>query len=733
MHAYFTYIRMSLLLTMREKSVIFFNYLFPLIFFYVFAFAFSAERGGTINMVFAMILVIGTLGNGLFGGGIRMVVEREANILRRFKVAPMSPLPILVASLVVVLITYLPSILLTFLIAKFQFGMHTPANWPALTVLVVVAVVAFRAIGLIIASVANSMGESTILTQLLYFPMMFLSGSTFPVQVFPKWLQKVTEFIPATHLNKGVQGMLVQNETLAQNGRALVALLLTTAVALFVAYRLFRWEKDEKLKPASKLWVLAALAPFFLVGAWELRSDESRVRQVQIDRKFAQSRTRLYRNARLIIGDGRVIERGGLLVRDGRIAAVYEGDAPDAKSVNADSVEAAGKTIIPGLIDAHVHLGAPGGMYANPQDYMKPGASERELAAYLYSGVTTVRSTGDWLDQSLALKRKLASNQYTGAELITSGPLFTAEGGHPTQMLKFFPSNMREQGKAQFVRIPRTADEARQMVRALKEKGVDLIKGVLESGEPGHALARLDVALLMAAGEEARRLGLPLAVHTGRAIDVEDALRAGVRSVEHGSMVEALPDELLKRLAAQGVYYNPTLSVIDGVEQFRTGKLNNLDFPLVQQVAPPGLIAGTKANLASSGFEQMRQGLEHSRAKLEVSLDNLRRAHLAGVPLVTGTDSGNMPLIHGPAIHRELQLWVKAGIPTAVALQAATGNAAKLLGISARTGTLEKGKEATLLVLDANPLAEIAATERISTILFKGERIGRGDLLSQEP
>jgi imidazolonepropionase-like amidohydrolase len=128
----------------------------------------------------------------------------------------------------------------------------------------------------------------------------------------------------------------------------------------------------------------------------------------------------------------------------------------------------------------------------------------------------------------------------------------------------------------------------------------------------------------------------------------------------------------------------------------------------------------------------MRSSISMSKTSLAVSLANLRRAHELGVPLVAGTDAGNMPLIHGPAVHRELQLWVKAGIPAGAALVAATGNAARLLGIGRRTGTIEKGKEATLLVLDANPLEEIAATERISTILLRGERIIRPDLLTQE-
>lgn len=732
MAAYLAYIKTNLRLTAREKSAFFFTFIFPLIFFFVFAFAFRADRGGAINMVFAMIVVIGTLGNGLFGGGIRMVVEREANILRRFKVAPISPLPILVSSMAVGLITYLPSIFVTFLIAKYQFGMKTPAEWPSLVVLLVAGIVAFRAIGLIIASVANNMAEAQVLTQLIYFPMMFLSGSSFPISVFPKWLAKVAEFIPATHLNKGVQGIIIQNETLGANVKALTALLVTTVVALFACYKLFRWEKDERVKPSSKLWVLAAIAPFFLIGAWELRSEEGRQRQSLIDRKMASSRTRLIKNARIVVGNGRVIERGSVLVRDGRIAEIFEGDAPDAKALSADELEAAGKTVIPGLIDAHVHLGAPGGVYTDPKEYGKAGSEERELAAYLYAGVTAVRSTGDWLENSLALRAKVMANRFHGADLVTAGPLFTAEKGHPTQLVDFFPAPMRAQGRAQFIRVPKSADEARRMVRELKAAGVDLVKGVLDGGEPGYAFERMNVELLMAAADEARRLGLPVAVHTGRAADVADALRVGATSIEHGSMSEALPDEVLKALAAKGVYYDPTLSVVEGVETNREGKLTLLELPLVQQVAPPALLKQTKAAWASPEMEKMRAGLRFSQVSLAVAKENLRRAHEAGVPLVAGTDAGNMPLIHGPSVHRELQLWVKAGVPAGAALVAATGNAARLLGIAGRTGTIEKGKEATMLVLDANPLEEIAATERISTILFKGERLVRADLLTQE-
>lgn len=732
MAPYLAYIRMTLRLTLREKSVLFFNYVFPLIFFFVFSTAFQAERGGVINMVFAMILVIGVLGNGLFGGGIRMVIERDQNILRRFKVAPISPAPILVASLVVGLVSYLPSVLLTFLIAKFYYGMATPQHWPALVLFTIIAIVAFRSIGLIIASVANSMAESQILTQLLYFPMMFLSGSTFPIAAFPNWLQTLTQFIPATHINTGVQGILIRNESFRENSFAAAALLLTTLVAFFICLKLFRWEKEEKLKNSAKLWVAAALLPFVAIGVYQTQAKTNLERQTQIDRQLSRSRTRLIRDARLVLGDGRVIERGGLLIRNGKIEQVFEGASPDPKTLKADPVEGAGKTILPGLIDAHIHIGAPGGFYDNPQDYAKPKQGERALAAYLYSGVTAVRSTGDWLDSALALRKKIDQLQHTGADFATCGPIFTVEGGHPTELLKNFPAAMQASGRAQFLRLPKTPDEARRMVRELKQAGVDCIKGVFDAGQPGYTFNRATPDLLTAMAAEARAQGLPVAIHTGSAQDVIDAVAAGASSIEHGSMSERISDEVFTRMARADIAYDPTLSVLEGMTGFATGRTELLEFSLVQQAVPAPLLAATRKLMQAAANKSVREGLGSYRMDMKIAGDNLRRAHAAGVRLVTGTDAGNPLVFHGPAVHREMKLWVEAGLPPGAALQAATGNAARLLGIAGRTGTLTVGKEATLLLVDGNPLTDITATERITLILLKGERIIRQDLFTQE-
>jgi imidazolonepropionase-like amidohydrolase len=148
-------------------------------------------------------------------------------------------------------------------------------------------------------------------------------------------------------------------------------------------------------------------------------------------------------------------------------------------------------------------------------------------------------------------------------------------------------------------------------------------------------------------------------------------------------------------------------------------------------VAPARILKGTR-DFVSSG-----KGVDAARAEIfqrgsDQARANLLRAWKAGVPLVMGSDSGNPLVFHGPSLHHELQLWVQAGIPVTVALQAATFNAAKLLGAAGRIGEIRKGMDADLLLVDGNPLQDIAATERISLVVLKGERIRRSALFEKK-
>jgi imidazolonepropionase-like amidohydrolase len=261
---------------------------------------------------------------------------------------------------------------------------------------------------------------------------------------------------------------------------------------------------------------------------------------------------------------------------------------------------------------------------------------------------------------------------------------------------------------------------------------VDAIKAVMEAGAGGVLFNRMDPQILNAIGAAARADGLPLLVHTGDAHDVEDALRAGASGIEHGSFQQSIPDADFAEMAKNGVTYDPTLSVAEGLQSFTAGRLDPLNRSLVQQVLPAKLLSLTRSMIDSPEAVKIRQSMGRYPVDMRIARDNLLRAWKAGVTLVTGSDAGNMLVFHGPTVQRELELWVEAGIPIKVALQAATLNGAKSLRAEGRIGSIEKGKEASLLVVDGNPLEDVKATEAISFVIFKGERINRTELFNQE-
>jgi imidazolonepropionase-like amidohydrolase/ABC-type transport system involved in cytochrome c biogenesis permease component len=731
MKAFLAFLTIDLKLARRNRAVLFFNYLFPLMFFFAFGFAFG-RYGSGILLVVTMVTTIGILGTGFFGAGMRAVQEREENILRRYKVTPITPLPLLCASIAMGVILYIPTVGLMLFLAHNIFGMAYPANWISLLVFVCLGVAAFRAFGLIIAAVVNSSQEGNILIQIIYMPMLFLSGASFPLAFMPDWLKLVTQFIPATYLVTGMSGILQRGESIAQNSKSVLVLIITTLVALFIATKLFRWEKEETLKPSAKLWVLVVLLPFFLLGGYQAWSRQELTKAKVLDRERARTHNWLIQNARIFVGDGKVIESGAVFIRNGKIEKVYEGNSPDAKSLNAEAIDGAGKTILPGLIDVHVHLGASGGF---PEDFAKydPAAStERALESYLYCGVTAVRSAGDRLDYMLKLRGKFGTGEKLGTELFFCGPLFTAEGGHGTEYAKFMPETMRASFQAEFVRTPKTVEEARQQVDELSAKHVDAIKGVLEAGAPGRSFNRMDLKILSAVLEEAHSRKLPVAIHTGKSADVIDAVALGADSVEHGSFADEISDATLAEMKSKGISYDPTLSVVEGFTNFGKGDTALLKRSLVQQVTPKDLLTGTEKAAASEQFKDLREGLSRYPMSMEIGGKNLLKAWHAGVLLVTGSDAGNFLVLHGPTVQHEIELWVAAGIPADVALQAATSNAAKLLRADSRIGTIETGKEATLLIVDGNPVQDVRALSAVSAVFLKGERVRRTELFEQK-
>jgi imidazolonepropionase-like amidohydrolase/ABC-type multidrug transport system permease subunit len=599
MRAYLALFRINMRLTLRDRGVLFFNYLFPLIFFFAFSELFKGGSGQGAAYFVSTVLTMGILGNGLWGAGMRSVQDREQNILRRFKVAPISPLPILVASMLSGWLLYIPMLFVLIGLAHWRYAMPFPQNWMSLFLATTVGVCAFRAIGSILAAVTNTMQEATIAIQLLYMPMLFLSGATIPSAMLPDWAQTVGQFLPASHLVKAFQSIFFRNETLAQNLPATGALILTVVVGMFLAVQLFRWEKEEKIAARKKIAVLAVMGPFAIMGCYQSYTKDHLGENEALFRQLQRSEAFLIRNARIWTGD-RVIENGAVLVSGGKIAEIYEGAAPDPEKLKAETVEGAGKTLLPGLIDVHVHLGASGGISTDAADYAADKVLPHSAAALLYSGVTSARSVGDALDASLKLRSDIRKGATLGTQIFTCGPMFTAEGGHGTEYTQSLPPAIKDSVQAQLVRTPKTPEAARKQVRELQARGIDCVKTILEAGwGEGMLFDRMDLLIGRAVSDEARAQKLPVATHTGDARDVADAIEIGAASVEHGSWRDEIPDALLEKMAAQGVYLDPTLAVGEAYFQYFGGRVEALSSSLVQQVVQARTLKGTRDFIAS--------------------------------------------------------------------------------------------------------------------------------------
>jgi imidazolonepropionase-like amidohydrolase len=388
-----------------------------------------------------------------------------------------------------------------------------------------------------------------------------------------------------------------------------------------------------------------------------------------------------------------------------------------------------GRWITPGLIDTHVHFAQTGWADGRPDaiDVRERFPYERVEAelrahpepffrAFLCSGVTAVFDVGGY-PWSWDLRGR-AETDTLAPHVVASGPLLST--------IDFWLNLPAER---QFVYL---ADEqaAREGVRFLAAHGTDAVKVwfIVTPARPFEELA----AVVLAAGDEAHKVGLPLIVHATGLAEAKVSLRAGARLLVHG--VEDLPvdDEFLSLAKANGTFYCPTLLVSAGyVRMFQAAHARTA--PTLDD--PNGCVdAATRAKLASTA-ELPLEGLnERARTpegvaaraewlaqRAETAAANLRRVAAAGIPVVMGTDAGNPLTLHGPSVYAELEAMQGAGLSAAQVLVAATRYAARALGRGDRLGTLEAGKAADLLVLGANPGADAVSFRRLELVVRGGE------------
>jgi len=699
MRAYLELVKIDLRLALRDKSVLFFSYLFPLIFFFAFAELFDARKGGSISYVVSMVLLMGILGNGLFGAGMRTVHDRENHILRRFKVAPITSTPLLVASLVTGWVLYVPAVLIIIGLSVSVYGMAIPSRPFSFMVILTCGLLAFRALGLILAAVANSMQEVNILVQIFYTPMLFLSGALFPITVLPGWVQLVSQYLPATYLVSGLQGVFLKNESVVQHAVPVLALFTTILLGTFISAKLFRWEKEEKVPARSKAWVLAALAPFLLLGTVQFFSQDQIERSRILYRELQRKENLLIQDARIFVGDGEVIERGSVLIEDGRIKEVVRG-ADTAIPSDVTVVAASGKTLLPGLIDTFSLPGETAGVDAALDEKGKEKL-QNALATQLYCGVTAVRGVDLPLEVQNEVKSEITEGAVLGAELITCGPAGT-KGGFSEG------SSFMGQTAAQ----PRDADSLIfQIPRQPRKPYLGMMQVLASRG---------------------RTSGISLIGVLESAAGLRAALEIGLQQVVYPFPEQPFEEEGLAQAATSNVLLSISLAWPEAVLALSHRDPSLLDRSLVQQVASAETIEQLSEKLKAGTLMTDMP----SEKEAEMAFENARKALLsaygAGVALIPGSQSGRPLLLHGPSLHHELQAWTEAGIPAGDVLRAATGVAADAVGAGDRIGRIKPGYEATVLLVDGDPTSDVAALERISTVIFKGERINRSSLLKPQ-
>lgn len=384
-------------------------------------------------------------------------------------------------------------------------------------------------------------------------------------------------------------------------------------------------------------------------------------------------------------GDLRPVDEATVLIRDGRIEAVGPGSEVEVPP-GAETVDLGGTTLLPGLIDLHVHLGTPelelgedfgistlaGAVF----DAMRHAPGPRR--AMLEHGVTTFRSLGDDAAWILEVRELVADGDLEGPRVVAAGPVFTSRGGHPVATIH---GGDVQEG---VVEVPTTPEAARARVDALAGDGVDLIKVVHDRGDPAHrSLEPIATEVLEAIVDRAHAHDLQVVAHWGTAEDLGELLAAGVDGLEHlepRGVVGGWPDGHLEAIVERGLPLGPTLAVIE---------------PVIAAERPE-VWAQVQARLAV--------------------------LHEAGAPIVASSDAPMNGLGFGSGLHRELELLVDAGLSPTAALRAATVVAADVLGHEA-IGVIEPGRAADLLAVRGDPTVDITAVRDVAAVWRDGRLV----------
>jgi imidazolonepropionase-like amidohydrolase len=422
----------------------------------------------------------------------------------------------------------------------------------------------------------------------------------------------------------------------------------------------------------------------------------------------ADAQTTALRGSRVIDGTGGApIDDATVVIRDGRIIAIGPSAATPVPS-DAQVVDYTGKTIIPGLISAHSHVGIFVGLKAAPENYSRDLILRqlKQLEAY---GVTTVMALGLNGPLFYELRPELHAGRLPGADLFGADQGVGAVGGQPAAAVVPVGENQ--------ISRPDTVERARDSVRQMAARKTDMVKIWLDSG--GGLMPKIPPEVYSAVIDEAHRNGLRVAAHIYDLDDAKAIVRAGVDVVAHGVRDKPVDPEFIELMKGRSVWYISTI-VLDYSGYIFAERPSWMQEPFLQRALHPAV----RAQFDDPAYRERTLALPataKNKAAVMTNKQNLKALHDAGVQIGFGSDSGVGLRIPGVAEHLELALMVEAGLTPMQAINSATTNAAALLKLDDR-GVLAAGKLADLVVLDGDPTADISNSRKIHAVWHHGKK-----------
>ena len=395
----------------------------------------------------------------------------------------------------------------------------------------------------------------------------------------------------------------------------------------------------------------------------------------------------------LDVNTGRYVDNPAIFIDDnGKITSIA-----DARTVrwapgpNLKHIDLAGETLLPGLIDMHTHLGPAnigGYRFLEYTDTFWPIVATSTARDMLNGGFTTIRvvGSGEWED--VGLKQAIEAGYVVGPRIVPAGHTLGATGGHCDDT--YLPPSLQKKEKEEG--IGDTPDELRYQVRRQRKFGAEVIKvcatgGVFSRGDtPGHQQLTEDE--LRAIADEAHMAGMRVAAHAHGASGIKAAIRAGIDTIEHASLVDAEGIQLAKARA------RPVYFAMD---------IKNTDY--------------TQAEGAKNG--ELPENIRKDREIGQVQRDNFRLAHRAGVKMIFGSDAGVMPHAMVP---QQFAVMVQYGMTPLEAIQAATRTAAEALGRT-DVGTLAPGAYGDIIAVRGDPTRDVRLLEHVDAVIKGGELV----------